>query len=49
MFYVYWLGTCNGEWVEAASIKDAKWIFALKHGVNSISYVKASKNGPLAC
>ena len=43
MFYCYFTGTGNGEWVEAANMNSAKWIFALKNNLKSISYISASK------
>ena len=45
MFYVYFRGrSTRGELIKANTLKDAKWIFALKHNVNSISYI-AGKRG----
>ena len=43
MYWVYFRGTRNGEHIEAASPHAAKWILALKHGLNSISYIAAKK------
>lgn len=43
MYYIYFLGTRNGEWVKANSMKDAKWIFALKHSLNSLAYIAGSR------
>lgn len=43
MFWVYFRGTRNGEHVSAATMHSAKWIFALKHGLKSISYIAARK------
>jgi len=42
-FWVYWLGTNNGEFIEAENMKSAKWIFALKENINSIVRVQAKK------
>jgi hypothetical protein len=42
-FYVYFLGTRNGEWIEAENMKSAKWIFALKNGLKTLAYVAAKK------
>ncbi len=38
-FYIYFLGTRNGEWIEAENMKAAKWIFALKNGLKSLAYI----------
>jgi hypothetical protein len=43
MFYVYFLGTNNGKWINAETMKDAKWIYALENGLNSITYIGAKK------
>lgn len=43
MYYVYFVGTRNGEWVEAENMHSAKWIFALKNGSKSLSYIRGSK------
>jgi hypothetical protein len=43
MFYVYFLGTRYGEYIEAATMLSAKWIFAYKHNINSINYIAAKK------
>lgn len=42
-FWIYFTGTGNGRWVEAATLKDAKWIFAMKVGLSSISRIQGSK------
>jgi hypothetical protein len=42
-FWIYFRGTRNGEHIEAASMLAAKWIFAYKHGLASISYIAGSK------
>jgi hypothetical protein len=42
-FWVYFVGTRNGEWVEAANMRSAKWIFAFKHGLNDLTYIVASR------
>jgi hypothetical protein len=48
MYWVYFRGTNNGEYITADSLKSAKWIFAIKHNVNSIAYIggKAKKFSP---
>ena len=44
MFYVWFAGnSTKGEWVNAHGLNDAKWIFAIKHGLKNLSYVKASR------
>ncbi len=43
MYYIYFLGTTNGEKIEADNMKSAKWIFALKHNLKSISYIAGKK------
>lgn len=43
MYWVYFRGTQNGEHIEASSMHSAKWIFAGKHGLQSISYIAARK------
>ncbi len=47
-FWCYFRGTRNGRWISAASVKSAKWIFALKHNLNSVGYIAGSKFGPHA-
>jgi hypothetical protein len=42
-FFIYFRGTNNGEVIEAANMNSAKWIFAAKHGLTSISYIAAKK------
>lgn len=42
-FWIYFRGTSNGEHVEAENMKSAKWIFAAKYGLNSISYIAGRK------
>lgn len=43
-FYVSFVGSTDGEWIEAASMKSAKIIFASKRGVRMSSYVVASRS-----
>lgn len=43
-YWVYFRGTRNGEWIEAATMPSAKWLFALKHGLTSLAYIAASKH-----
>lgn len=47
MFYVRFVGTRNGEWIEAANIETAKYLFARKHGIEVTSYIVASRKGPV--
>jgi len=42
-YWVYFIGTSNGAWIQAPTMKQAKEIFASMEGVNSLSYIKASK------
>ena len=42
-FWVYFVGTRNGEWIEAANMKSAKWIFAKKNNLKSLAYIVASR------
>ena len=43
MFYVYFRGTRNGEYIEAETMQAAKWILAYKHGLKSISYIAGKR------
>ena len=43
MFYVYFTGTRNGEMIEAANMLSAKWLFAVKNGLDSIGYISAKR------
>lgn len=43
MWYVRFRGTGNGEWISAASMKTAKEVFAIKHGVPVTAYIAASR------
>jgi hypothetical protein len=45
-YWVYFRGASEGAWVNAASMTDAKWIFAESQGLHSIAYIAASKKGP---
>jgi len=38
-YFVYFVGTNNGETIEADNMKSAKWIFALKNNLSSIGYI----------
>jgi len=45
LYWVSYIGTSNGAWIEAPTPKQAKLLFMVKEGVNiSLSYLKASKN-----
>ena len=45
LYWVSYIGTSNGTWVEASTPKQAKLLFMVKEGVNiSLSYLKASKH-----
>ena len=39
MFWVYFRGTRNGEYIEAYNLITAKWLLAKKHGLTSIAYI----------
>lgn len=43
-YWVKFIGTRNGEWIEAENMLSAKWIFALKNDLKSLSYITASKH-----
>lgn len=43
-FWVFFRGTRNGEWIEAENMYSAKWIFAIKNGLNSLTYIQGSKH-----
>jgi len=43
MFWIYFTGTRNGEYVEAENMLSAKWIFAYKNNLTSISYISGKK------
>lgn len=43
MYWVYFIGTTNGAWIQASTMKQAKEIFAAMEGVSSLAYIKASK------
>ena len=48
MWWIYFRGTRNGQWIVAETLHSAKWIFALKHNLRSLAYIAGSKRGPLA-
>lgn len=39
MYYVYFRGTRNGEYITAENLLSAKWLFARKHNLTSIAYI----------
>ena len=43
MFWVYFRGTRNGDYIEAENMNSAKWILALRHGLSSISYIAGKR------
>ena len=45
-FWVYFVGTRNGAWIEAANMSSAKQLFAMRQGIAFSSYIKASKKAP---
>ncbi len=42
-FWIEFRGTRNGEYIDADTLHSAKWIFALKNGLHSLSYIKGRK------
>lgn len=46
-FWVYFVGTNNGAWIEALNMSSAKEIFAIRQGIAMSSYIKASKKAPI--
>lgn len=42
-YWIYFMGTSNGKWIEAENIKSAKWIFAIENNLNSIGYIAGSR------
>jgi hypothetical protein len=46
-FWVYFVGTYNGAWIEAADMAGAKAIFAMRQGVPMSGYIKASRKAPV--
>jgi hypothetical protein len=43
MYWIFFRGTNNGEYIQAENFNSAKWIFALKNGLKSIAYVTGRK------
>jgi len=43
MFKIKFIGTSKEEIIEAENLNSAKWIFAIKNNLKSISYIKGSK------
>lgn len=43
MYWIYFRGTRNGEYIEAESMQAAKWIFAYKHGLKSTGYIAGKR------
>lgn len=46
VYWVYWVGTTTGAWVQAPTMKAAKALFATLHGVALSSYIVASRKAP---
>lgn len=46
-FWVYFVGTYNGAWIEAADMASAKALFAMRQGIPMSSYIKASRKAPV--
>ncbi len=43
MYKVRFIGTQTEYIIEANTMKDAKWIFAIQNGINSIGRISAKK------
>ncbi len=43
VYYIYFIGTRNGEYIEADTMKAAKWIFAKKHRLSSLAYIAGKR------
>ena len=43
-WFIYFVGTRNGAWIEAENMKSAKVIFALSQGVPLTSYIRATRS-----
>ena len=43
MFYIYFRGTRNGEYIQANNMHSAKWIFALKYGLTRLTYIAGKR------
>ena len=46
-YWVYFIGTLNGSWIEAADMASAKALFAMQQGVAMSCYIRASKKAPV--
>ncbi len=44
LFWVYYIGTSNGAYIRASDHNSAKWIYAKCEGLNSIVYLRSTKN-----
>ncbi len=42
-YWIYFRGTRNGQYIEAATLKAAKDAFAAQHGLSSLAYVAARR------
>jgi hypothetical protein len=45
-YYIYFVGTSNGQVIEAANMLSAKWLFAISHGLTSLARICATKKIP---
>ena len=43
-YWIYFVGTNNGEFIDAENMNSAKWIFAIKNGLHSLSYIRGTKS-----
>jgi len=42
-YWIYFVGTSNGKFINAENMNSAKWIFAFENGLTSLSYIRGSK------
>lgn len=42
-YWIYFQGTSNGKVISAKTMKEAKFIFADYHNINSIARIKGTK------
>ena len=47
MFWCYFVGTLNGQWISAADMRSAKELFAIAQGVAMSGYIRASRKAPI--
>ena len=42
-YWIFFQGTSNGQFIEAKTLKEAKYKFAAINNMNSIAYIQGSK------